>query len=74
MNTQVKKEPGQLERYSGFSFYQQACSAIAGDATLPLRWLRQLPLCGLAAREHLALQAVPVQQVYNLSIPKQDCP
>jgi len=45
-----------------------------GDATLPLRWLRQLPLCGLAAREHLALQAVPVQQVYNLSIPKQDCP
>jgi len=47
---------------------------ITGDATLPLRWLRQLPLCGLAAREHLALQAVPVQQVYNLSIPKQDCP
>jgi len=36
---------------------------ITGDAKLPLRWLRQLPLCGLAAREHLALQAVPVQQV-----------
>ena len=27
-------------------------------------------LCGLAARKHLALQAVPVQQVYNSSIPK----
>jgi len=25
----------------------------------------QLPLCGLAARKHLALQAVPVQQVYS---------
>ena len=33
---------------------------------LPLRWLRQLPLCGLAAQEHLALQAVPVQQVYKI--------
>ena len=30
------------------------------DATLPLRWLRQLSLCGLAAREHLALQAVSI--------------
>ena len=32
---------------------------------LPLRWLRQLPLCGLAAWKHLALQAVSVQQVYD---------
>ena len=34
-----------------------------GDAMLPLRWLRQLPFCGLAARKHLALQDVPVRQV-----------
>ena len=38
------------------------------DATLSLHWLRQLPLCGLVAREHLTLQAVPAQQVYNSSI------
>ena len=44
----------------------QSVPIITGEATLPLRWL---PLCGLAAREHLALQAVPVQQVYNSSIP-----
>jgi len=56
------------ERYSGFYFYQQICSAITGDATLPLRWLRQLPLCGLAAREHLAMQVVSVQQVKKLHI------
>ena len=36
----------------------------------PCAGCRQLPLCGLAARKHLALQAVPVQQVYNSSIPK----
>ena len=28
-----------------------------------LRWLRQLPFCGPAARKHLALQDVPVRQV-----------
>ena len=32
---------------------------------LPAAGCRQLPLCGLAAREHLALQAVPVHQVFN---------
>ncbi|OUP28734.1 hypothetical protein B5F27_05860 [Faecalibacterium sp. An192] len=31
----------------------------------PCAGCRQLPLCGLAAQKHLALQAVPVQQVYN---------
>ena len=31
----------------------------------PCAGCRQLPLCGLAARKHLALQAVPVQQVYS---------
>ena len=30
--------------------------------------LRQLLLCGLAAREHLALQAVPVRQVYKIHL------
>ena len=42
---------------------------ITGDATLPLRWLRQLPLCGLAARNYLALQADSARQVLqNLTI------
>ena len=40
-----------------------------GKLHFPCAGCRQLPLCGLAAREHLALQAVPVQQVYNSSIP-----
>ena len=31
---------------------------------------RGLPLCGLVAWKYLALQAVPVQQVYNSSIPQ----
>ena len=39
---------------------------------LPCAGCRQLPLCGLAAQKHLALQAVPIQQVYNSSIPKND--
>ena len=29
---------------------------LTGDATLPLRWLRQLPFCGLAAQKQRALQ------------------
>lgn len=39
------------------------CSApiITGNATLPLRWLCQLPLCELATQNYLALQAVFVQ-------------
>ena len=37
---------------------------ITGEATLPLRWLRQLPLCGLAGRNYLALQVAPVRQVF----------
>ena len=43
----------------------QSAPIITGDATLPLRWLRQLPLCGLAARNYLTLQAAPVQQVFR---------
>jgi len=34
-----------------------------GDATLPLRWLCQLPLCGLAADERLQA-IIHRQQVY----------
>ncbi len=57
--------------------FQHRCGCFQssqGTLHFPCAGCRQLPLCGLAAREHLALQAVPVQQVYNLSIPKQDCP
>lgn len=46
----------------------QSVPIITGDVTLPLRWPRQLPLCGLAARKHLALQAVPVQQVLSVEL------
>ena len=39
------------------------------DVLHPCAGLRQLPLCGLAARKHLALQAAPSRQVLqNLSI------
>jgi len=41
-----------------------------GSYTSPALAAASYPLCGLAARKHLALQAVPVQQVYNSSIPK----
>ena len=41
---------------------------VMSEATLPLRWLCQLPLCGLAAQKHLALQAVPVQQVLSVKL------
>jgi hypothetical protein len=34
------------------------------EATLPLRWLCQLPLCGLAAHERLQA-IIPGQQVLN---------
>ena len=39
--------------------FQQICNQLpflTGDATLPLRWLRQLPFCGLAAQKQRALQ------------------
>ena len=39
------------------------CSNHTGDATLPLRWLCQLPLCGLAAGKRLQA-IIPRQQVY----------
>ena len=34
-----------------------------GAKGFPCAGCRQLPLCGLTAQEHLALQAVPVRQV-----------
>ena len=40
-----------------------SCQSSQGKLHFPCAGCRQLPLCGLAAREHLALQAVPVQQV-----------
>ena len=36
----------------------QSAPIITGEAALPLRWLFQLPLCGLAARNLLALPAI----------------
>ena len=36
----------------------QSAPIITGEAALPLRWLRQLPLCGLAAQNLLALPAI----------------
>ena len=41
------------------------CSNHTGEATLPLRWLCQLPLCGLAAGKRLQA-IIPRQQVYLL--------
>ncbi len=38
----------------------QSAPIITGDATLPCAGLRQLPLCGLAARNYLALQVVSI--------------
>ena len=40
-----------------------SCQSSQGKLHFPCAGCRQLPLCGLAAREHLALQDVPVQQV-----------
>ena len=42
------------------------CQSSQGKLHFPCAGCRQLPLCGLAARKHLALQAVPVQQVYKI--------
>ena len=39
------------------------CSNHTGEATLPLRWLCQLPLCRLAAEKRLQA-IIPRQQVY----------
>ena len=40
-----------------------SCQSSQGKLNFPCADCRQLPLCGLTAREHLALQAVPVRQV-----------
>ena len=45
----------------------QSAPIITGEATLPLRWLRQLPLCRLAARNYLALKTISVRQVFRNS-------
>ncbi len=42
----------------------QSAPIITREVTLTLRWLRQLPLCGLAGRNHLSLQAVSSRQVF----------
>ena len=42
----------------------QSAPIITGEATLPLRWLRQLPLCGLAAGNTLCRQLFPVSKFY----------
>ncbi|NSE01784.1 hypothetical protein G4474_16715 [Fusicatenibacter saccharivorans] len=39
-----------------------------GTLHFPCAGFRQLPFCGLAARKHLALQAVPVQQVLSVEL------
>ena len=39
-----------------------------GKLHFPCAGCRQLPLSGLAARKHLALQAVPVQQVLSVEL------
>ena len=41
---------------------------IQGTLRFPCAGCRQLPFCGLAARKHLALQAVPVQQVLSVEL------
>ena len=43
------------------------CSIHPEEATLPLRWLCQLPLCGLAAEERL--QAIIPRQQVNIPLP-----
>lgn len=46
---------------------------IQGTLRFPCAGCRQLPFCGLAARKHLALQAVPVQQVLSVELSKKIC-
>ncbi len=38
----------------------QSAPIIIGEATLPLRWLCQLPLCGLAEWNHFVVQVTLV--------------
>ena len=45
-----------------------SCQSSQGKLHFPCAGCRQLPLCGLAARKHLALQVVPVQQVYSKAV------
>ena len=79
-----RPQPRQESPEQQFKRMERHCFRVLSDYhNLLRRWKRdyapktpdvykrqQLPLCGLAARKHLALQAVPVQQVYNSSIPK----
>ena len=44
-----------------------SCQSSQGKLHFPCAGCRQLPLSGLAARKHLALQAVPGQQVFTKS-------
>ncbi|RRK31973.1 hypothetical protein EBB54_11760 [Schaedlerella arabinosiphila] len=54
---------GVLRTAEDFPQRSRFCQSSQGKLHFPYAGLRQLPLCGLAARKHLALQAVPVQQV-----------
>ena len=74
----------EFQEYMQFKFYEQWAKLkayankkgirIIGDIPIyvamdfPCAGCRQLPFCGLAAREHLALQAVPVQQVLSVEL------
>jgi len=48
------------------------CSNHPEEATLPLRWLCQLPLCGLAAQERLQAIILGQQVIMPTIILKSD--
>ena len=58
---------GVLRTAEDFQKRSGSCQSSQGKLHFPCAGCRQLPLCGLAARKHLALQAVPGQQVYNFT-------
>ena len=53
----------------------QSAPIITGEATLPLRWLCQLPLCGLAARKSFR-KPIPFSKLklYNSASDKSELP
>lgn len=46
----------------------QSAPIITGEATLPLRWLRQLPLCGLAALKALRCNLFPSDKFSEIQL------
>ena len=77
MDTDKAKERSAQLRFGKAEFGEEIAKPKrckpGAEAVLSGAGCHQLPFCGLAAQKHLALQAVPVQQVYNLSISKQGC-